>query len=186
MNDAIGIAALVVSVGSVGVAGWGIRHSKRSASAAQRSADAADRSALSADRSASVAEAEDRRARTPRFALLLDQPGSGDRMIYRVRNDGPQDLESVVVHRPRPPGGIEYHVAVTGKSTGWVDEADLGPIALGQEARFTLGCGFDPVLSEFRVRVECRAGNDEWTRLLVLPPPRGNATGRFTYIGGDV
>ena len=55
-------------------------------------------------------------------------------MIYRVRNDGPQDLDSVTIHRPRPPDRITYPIAVTGGGAGWAtDEVTLGPPATKEE-----------------------------------------------------
>jgi hypothetical protein len=81
-----------------------------------------------------------------------------------------------VVHRPRPADGITYGIAVTG-ATDFQDEADLGPMAMAQEARFTLSFGSAPKLPEFRVRIVCRLGEEEWhlTQLLAkgrkAPPP---------------
>src|SRR6185437_8722079 len=87
--------------------------------------------------------------------------------IFVVRNDGPQDLDSVVVHRPRPADGITYGIAVT-SATDFQDQADLGQLAMAQEARFTLSYGSTPKLPEFRVRIVCRLGDEEWhlTQLL--------------------
>lgn len=166
MVDGLAIAALVVSVASAAGTAIGVRHAKRSARASERSAQAA--------------EAVDRRARTPRLTIVLDhpEPAPNDRVIYRLCNDGPQDLDSIVVFRPRPPDRITYPIAWTGRSNGWVDdEVDIGPLTLGQETRITLCCGVAQDLPEFRVRIECRAGTDSWTLLETLPPPRMSSEG---------
>lgn len=161
MVDGLAIAALVVSVVSAGGTALGVRHARRSAAASERSAKAA--------------EAIDRRARIPKLTLSLDQPAPApnDRVIYRLRNEGPQDLHSIVVYRPKPPDRIVYPIAWTGRSNGWVeDEVDVGPLALGQETRITLCCGSAADLPEFSVRIECRAASDSWMLLEPLPSPR--------------
>jgi hypothetical protein len=126
----IGIAALVVSLGAAVI-------SYLARAEAARSADAADRSAA-------AAEAADRRARKPvlDIALTDSAPAPNDKAIYRVRNDGPQDLDTVIVYRPRPPDRITYPITVTGGGAGWAeDEIDLGSVALNEGASFTLRCG---------------------------------------------
>ncbi len=131
-------------------------------------------SARAGARSAAAAVASDHRVRTPNLAILHDDPtpAPGDRVIYRVRNDGPQDLEELVVYRPRPPDRIKYPIAVTGGD--WADdEVGLGPLALTQEVRFTLCCGSAQDPPDFRVRIMCRAGDDEWEFGALLPNPRG-------------
>src|SRR5579863_783432 len=82
---------------------------------------------IAAIRSARAAEATEQRARTPVLAILLDhpEPAPNDRVIYRIRNDGPQDLDSVVLHRPRPTDQIVYQLAVTGRAGFADDEIDL-------------------------------------------------------------
>jgi hypothetical protein len=132
-------------------------------------------SALAAKRSAVAAEAVDRRERTPLLRLIIDDPidAPGDKAIYRVRNEGPQDLGQVTVYRPKPPDGITYRIAVTGGTGDWADdEIDLGPLALTGEARFTLSCGGREDLPEFLVRIECSSGVDTWTISRALPSPR--------------
>jgi hypothetical protein len=135
---------------------------------------ASQRSAKASEQSAAAAESADRRARTPRLSIMLDGfPDLSDKAIYRVRNYGPQDLDEVIVYRPRPPDNIEYHLAVTGSPAGWAnDEISLGPLAMTQEARFTLGCGASATLPDFRVRIECRSGSDQWPLNEPLPSPR--------------
>ena len=134
------------------------------------------RSAQASERSASIAEAADHRARVPQIDVLLSQsaPVPTDRVIYQVRNNGPQDLDDIIVYRPRPSDRITYPVAITG-SGGWAaDEIHLGSIALGLEARFTLCCGVAEDLPEFRVRIECCSGEESWTITCLLPPPRSS------------
>ena len=74
---------------------------------ARNAAVAANRAAAAAHRSADVAELTERRDRTPQLAILLDNPvpAPADRVIYRVRNDGPQDLDALTIYRPRPADG---------------------------------------------------------------------------------
>lgn len=92
--------------------------------------------------------------------------------IYRVRNDGPQDLDSVVIHRPVTDDRITYPIAVTGEDYA-ENGIELGPLALGQEARFTLCCGGAQQPPEFRVRVDTKAGQDSWADVSLLPAARG-------------
>ena len=78
-------------------------------------------------------------------------------MIYRIRNDGPQDLDAIIAYRPKPPDGITYPIAATGR-TDWVDdEVDLGPVPLTKEVRFTLCCGIAEELPQFVVRIDVEA-----------------------------
>jgi hypothetical protein len=160
MAVAISIAALVVTIASGVIAFLAKRDASRSARAATRSAHAA--------------EAADRRARTPQLDIVLSNPAPTpiDRVIYRVRNDGPQDLDDLIIYRPRPTDGITYPIAVTGRDFA-DDEIHLGPVALAQEAQFTLCCGAAAELPEFRVRIECLSGHESWTMTCLLPPPRG-------------
>lgn len=131
-------------------------------------------SARAAERSATAAESSDRQSRRPVLAFFLEQPSPApnDRVIYRVRNDGPQDLVSLVIYRPKPPDGITYPIAMTGRDFG-ADEIEVGPLPIAGQARFTLCCGAGEDLPEFQVRVECRAGSDCWETSQVLSPPRG-------------
>ncbi len=171
VSTGLAIAALTVAAVAAVFSGLSWAEVKRSAHAAEGSAGAAERSAK-------VAEAADRRARTPQLTIILDNPveAPGDRAIYRVRNDGPRDLDALIVSRPRPPddpGGIKYPFAVTGGTQGWADdEITLGPIPMGQEVRFTLCCSAAVELPEFRVRMACRAEDDIWTLNELLPSPR--------------
>ena len=133
-------------------------------------------STRAAQQAATAAQASERRARTPDLKVELDHfaPAPNDRVIYRVRNDGPQDLDSVVVYRPHTTDRITYPIAFTDGGTGWAkDEVDLGSLGLNHEGRFTLSCGAAQFLPEFRVRVVCRQGTDLWDLALLLPSPRG-------------
>ena len=63
---------------------------------------------------------------------------------------------------------ISYCIAFTHQ--GWPkDEVSLGPLALNEEARFTLAA---PELPESRVRIERRAAKEEWTLTRLLPSRR--------------
>lgn len=147
----------------------------------------AARSATAADRSAAAAEAAERRAREPHLAILLTVPSPDpvDRVIYRIRNDGPQDLDSVVIFRPEPGDGVVYRLAVTGSAAGFQNEIELGPLALNRESSFTLSCGAGTDLPEFRVRIRCTAGQEHWDLIEVLPPPRGEPLSPEEYASRD-
>lgn len=153
MTEALSIAALLVALVSAAFA---------------------FRSTRAAERSARMAEGTDRRARTPQLKFFLDRPAPApaERAIYRIRNDGPQDLDSVVLHKPVTNDGITYPIAWTGKTQGWADEVDVGPLRLGTEERITLCCGAADQFPEFQVRVECRSRGDSWDLLEPLPSPR--------------
>lgn len=162
MGTWLGIATLLVSLVSAIIAFIARHDSKQSAEAAQQSAEAA--------------QAVDHRARTPQLEIILSkaEPAPTDRVIYKVRNGGPQDLDSLIIYRPRPSDQITYQIASTDGHGGWAnDEIPLGLVSLGQEARFTLCCGVAPELPEFRVLIECISGNETWRMTKSLPPPRG-------------
>lgn len=151
LSDGISVVAVVVSTGAV----------------------------LFTKRATDLASAKDRRERTPSltFTLSAPQPAPIDSAIYRVHNDGPEDLTSIIVHRPIAPGaeGIIYPVAVTADGH-WHDEVDLGPLSIGDGNRMTLCCGSEMVPPEFEVVIDCVGKNlkrDRWTITRVLPPPRG-------------
>ena len=86
---------------------------------------------------------------------------------FSILNEGPQDLDSIVIYRPRTSDGVHYQLAVEGSDFAQ-DEIEVGPLSLGHEARFVLSVGTAESLPDFRVRVECRSGRDKWksTRLL--------------------
>ena len=153
MSVALSVVALLVAIASAIFASRAVGHAKRSADAA---------------------EAAVRDQHTPRLAIDLDGLGPGEQVpqaYYRVRNDGPQDLDEVTVYRPRPADGITYWIGLPGQ-TGVDDDINLGALSLGQHARFTLFCGAAAELPEFHVRIECRSGKDRWAMLERLPSPR--------------
>jgi hypothetical protein len=160
MAIGLGIASLLVAITSVVIALLARRDSAKSAVAAARSAEAA--------------EATDRRSRTPQLDIKLRHPAPApvDRVIYSVRNDGPQDLDDLVIYRPRPTDRITYPIAPTGRGDYADDEIYFGPVSLTQEVMFTLCCGASAELPEFRLRIECVAGEDSWTLTQLLPSPR--------------
>jgi len=148
-SDWISIGAVVVSVGAV----------------------------FFAKRAADFAGSKDRRERIPSltFTLTVPQPAPIDSAIYRVHNDGPEELTSVVVHRPEPADDIIYPVVLTGDGR-WKDAVDLGRMRVGDSARITLCCGGAITPPEFEVRIDCVGMNrrrDRWTITRVFPPPRG-------------
>jgi len=120
-------AALIVSVVAVGYS--------------RKATAAADRSAIAAERSADAAQSSDRLSRVPQLDLTLVHPAPPptDKAIYRVRNDGPQDLSAVTIFRPRPPDRITYPLAITGLS--WADDEISFPLKIGDYKEITFCCG---------------------------------------------
>jgi hypothetical protein len=114
----------------------------------------------------------DLREREPRLEVKLNEKvGEGDTSaLYYLRNRGPQDLESVVMHSPKTDDGVLYSVARLGGDCGGV--AELGPLQLGHRQGFVLAIGSAEYLPEFRVRVVCRAGDDVWESSIELEDPR--------------
>jgi len=167
----LGILALVVS-------GLSVLFAYRLGRSADKSASAAASSAVAAERSARVAESMDHRARQPRLHIAMGSPAPAPiaNVIYTVRNDGTEDLDEVVIFRPRPSDQIVYQIALTGGASGggsgYMDEANFGPMRLAEEKRFTLALGAAEFLPEVRVRVRVRTGSNEWDLIEVLPPPR--------------
>ena len=109
---------------------------------------------------ARAARNADIREREPRLEVTLNEKvGEGDTSaLYYFRNRGPQDLESVVMQRPKTDDGVLYDIARLGGDCG--GEAELGPLELGHRQGFVLAIGSREHLPEFRVRVVCRAGGD--------------------------
>jgi len=189
--------ATTVAVVSAVVAVLSLRHSKRSADAAQaslaeakRSADAAEKSAGAATITAEADRAEDHRRRQPQLLVAVEALAEhdGTAVIYRVTNEGPTDLASVVVHEPilgEVEGRIRHPVARTGMDYGAT--AEIGPIPCGTYGRFTLSLGSGGVLPEFRVKIVSRAGSEEWREVVLLdrprrPPPPRVADARFDQV----
>ena len=127
----------------------------------------------SAERAADAAQSTDRQGRTPQLdiSLLSPAPSPSDKAIYRVRNDGPQDLSAMTVFRPRPPDRITYPLAITGQN--YADDGITFSLNVGDNVDFIFCCGTADHLPLFRVRIECESGPDRWTLSEELPPPRG-------------
>ncbi len=124
-------------------------------------------------RNTHAAEAADRRARQPHLAFMAEEvTATESSVVFTVRNDGPQDLGSLLVFRPRPPGGVTYPLAVLGGDFR-DDGIELGPLDLNQTAKFVLTTGSSVEPPEFRVRVVARAGSDRWTLSQHLKVSRG-------------
>jgi hypothetical protein len=89
MATILSILALVVAAASALFAFWAYRASRQSADAATSS---------------------ERRERQPRLAVEIEAPAPPptNMAIYRVRNDGPEDLDAVVVFRPQLKDSIIY------------------------------------------------------------------------------
>lgn len=136
------------------------------------SASFAHRAAKAAETQSEAAKAEDRRARTPHLTVSLDaQVNDGEtRAFYTLRNDGKEDLDSVLVRRPETPDGVRYPVSLMGGDFG--DTAELGPLVMGRAAVLVLAIGPAEQLPEFRVRVVCRKGQDSWESSILLDDPR--------------
>jgi hypothetical protein len=172
------LATLAAGLGAV-FAWRSAAHAKGSVAEAKRSADAAEQAAGAAMITAQADKAEDHRQRTPKLGINVEAMAEhdGDSVIYRVRNNGSADLDSVVVHRPvmgDVEGRIRYDVAATTR-TGWQDTAEIGPIPVAEYGRFTLALGHNATLPEFVVKIVCRAGAEEpWVITETLANPRKN------------
>lgn len=178
----VSIVATVVAAASAAVAVLALRQAKRSADAAERSlaeakrsADAAEKSAGSAAVTAQADRAEDHRQRAPRLLVSVDAKVAhdGDTAIYRVVNEGPADLDSVVVRRPvlgPVEGAIVHYVA--GIDSDYDESAEIGPIPMGQYGRFTLSLGNGATLPQFRVTIVSTVGGESWSEVVLLDDPR--------------
>ena len=153
------VAAFVVALLAVGVSVASVIYARRAAHAAEQEAK--------------TAAAAERRANEPVLVVEIEEQvdESANSAIYSIRNDGPNDLDRLAVHRPRPSDGIRYPIAPVGQD--WCeDEAELGPVAMGHAVRFVLSIGSREELPEFRVRVVSERGADRWERAVLLDPPR--------------
>lgn len=180
---AVAIISLAVAAASACAAVLAVVHARRSADAsersvaeAKRSADAAEAAAAAAAVSAESDRSAEHRARTPQLRVAVDDrvPHNGTEAIYRVLNEGPIDLDSVVIHRPLlgdVEGRVEHPIAHTGV-TDYQDQVDLGPILVTQYERFTLSLGSRETLPEFRIRVVCAVGKETWQLNVTLENPR--------------
>jgi hypothetical protein len=155
------VAALAIAIVSIVVAGGSVYYAWRSARAAEEA------TRISAD--------QHRREREPQIRIWLPTEEQArvtdDRVIYRLINEGPDDLESVVVHRPfTTADSVVRQIAVTG-GTDWQDDADFGALPIGAERQFTVSIGTASEGQEepdLRVRIVCRRGTDSWELVRVL------------------
>lgn len=152
------VLAIVIAVLALGVSFWSVIYTRRATHAGEVQAD--------------IAKRVDRRDRKPVLDVMLpDTVNDGvTSALYWIRNDGPQDLDSLVVVRPATEDRIRYPVALMGGEFG--DEAELGPLAMGQRAGLMLRIGPADELPEFRVRIKTRAGEDTWEETRLLDDPR--------------
>jgi hypothetical protein len=158
----VGVAALVLSLVAIGVSIASVVYTKRQADAATKA---------------------EWRANKPVWAVEIEQQVDerADAAIYRVRNDGPQDLDSVSVHPPKTDDGVRYPVAPVGRE--WPEdlatEAALGSLAMGQTGRFVLSIGVRVETPEFRVRLVATRGKDTWEEVILLGRPRSRGVQVF-------
>lgn len=153
------LAALTVSIAAIVVALVSVSYTRRQT--------------LVGERQLAIVREQDHRARTPRIAI--DLPAKCDvadsSVVYTLRNEGPHDLDSVIVEWPKVSGNLEYPVAALGHRFG--DVADLGLIEVGDSKGFVLSIGSAERLPEFRVRVVCRRRDEEpWEITVKLEDPR--------------
>jgi hypothetical protein len=136
------------------------------------------RATMSSETSTRLAAEADKRERTPRLTVTPEKGGgAGGQIFYTLQNDGPHDLDSVVVRRPRTADGITYPVRNPGGD--WADYGvDLGAIPLTEERRFSLAVQTGQPLPVFRVVVVCVAGDDRWEVIETLD------TGRYPWSVG--
>ncbi len=133
------VTALVVSILALLVSGVAAVYSALTSKETRRQADAA--------------QAEIHLAYSPILTVTLKHGSSSNDLdlLYEVRNDGRQDLDSVVVQRPETPDRVRYPVARLG--TEFDDHAELGPLPMGASSGLVLRVGATKTLPEFRVRV---------------------------------
>lgn len=175
LTTAVAAASSIIAVLALRHAGRSANAAEKSLTEAKRSADAAEKSAGAAAVTAEAARSEDHRSRAPLIEVSVDTMAAhnGTDAIYRVTNEGPTDLESVVIHRPvlgDVEGGISHQVARTG--SGYGDSAEIGPIKMGTYERFTLSLGSGTVLPDFRVKIVTSVGEESWSTVVHLDQPR--------------
>jgi hypothetical protein len=150
------VAALTVAVLALVVSLLSVAYTRRATHAAERAT--------------STQEAADRRAREPRLVVSMAGNEDSRNILYGLYNDGPQDLDAVLVRRPETKGGGTYLVARVGGNFG--DTVDLGRLPMGDTGFFMLAIGTVVPLPVFRVRIECQAGSDRWLLVRELSVPR--------------
>jgi len=109
----------------------------------------------------------DHRDKVPALTITRVTQPNGTVAIYAVRNDSAEDLRSVVVQRPVVNNGIVYPISRTGaEPSNGGDTAEVGPIGVGQEGRFSIVTGERPsVIPEMRVVIDCAAEHGKPWRL---------------------
>lgn len=151
------LAALIIAFLALLAAGAAALYARATARQTQRQADAA-------------AE-QIHLAYTPRLEITLKQGGFTDNdVLYEIRNVGHKDLDSVLVARPITSDKVRYPIARLGTDFG--DQAELGPLALGESQGLLLRVGPVPNPPDFRVRVTTRVGDENWTQSHALEPRR--------------
>ncbi|MEN2742495.1 hypothetical protein ABCS02_32365 [Microbacterium sp. X-17] len=154
----VAIVSLVVAALSATVAIISVVYARRSARAAESSA------AVSTDRH--------RRDREPQLRIWLPEmiDVAEDKAIYHLINDGPDDLDSVVIFKPFATDDLSRPIAITGEGN-FRHEIQLGALPMGVERRFTVavGAGSDSRTDpDLRLRIVCTRGSDTWTLVKAL------------------
>ena len=172
----MGVLTLVIAVTSLLIGGY-------ATVVAKRSATAADRSARAAEATAQTAKEEDRRARKPVLEVELPERAYANQniAIFTVRNLGPQDLDTVVIHQPQTDDDLEYQIAITDVGM-WDSRVEIAPLAINECVQVTLACGLAAELPTFRLRIECSAGEDKWILSHELPEVRSPVVEVTSYV----
>lgn len=171
-------AANWLAAGSFVVAIFALWFAKRSVDAAGRSAADSKRSADAAVASAEVARAEDHARRRPqlRLELAADAGFDGGHAIYYVHNEGPTDMDSVVVHEPVPNArdGFIHYIGGSDGGGDWGETAEIGPVKVGTGTygAFTQAVGVLPELPNLKVWIVGTALGESCSELIRLSHPR--------------
>lgn len=160
---------------SAGNGGRSAAASERAATASWTSAQTAQVSSRAATESAAAATAADHRADTPVISMHVDSD-YGDRLILQVRNDGHQDLNSVVVDQHvEPDTGVVHPVARTGERGGagsaFLEQVEVGPIRIGERSRLSLSLGPGGLQPGVRLRLVARACERDCPLSIDVPDP---------------
>jgi hypothetical protein len=134
------------------------------------SARAAGSSARSDKKSARAAQTAEHISLQPVIVITKEAPvpSSSDRIVFRMLNVEPQDLDEVIIHPPRH-NKNSYPISV-GRSGNWVnDKASLGPLKQGDEVRFSVRSGGAKELPNFVVKIEFHKGDVKWDVTEQLP-----------------
>lgn len=123
----------------------------------------ARRAAAASEVQAKVAAAADHRAREPKLTFEVKRAAreADGRAWIEVTNDGPNDLDSVVIYRPETDDLVRYPVAPMGGEVG--DEAELGPMPRLSKREFLLVVGPGAQrLPRFVIRTSAYVGEERW------------------------